>query len=233
MEFHPQKSNILTVTRAFSPIRHPYRLKGHQLELLDSAKYLGVDIQSSLSWKGHIDRVTKKANSMIGFLRRNLKIGSEEAKSNAYFSMVRSGTEYCCSVFNPHHKDQIRKIEMVQRRAARYITHRYRNTSSVSTMLEHLQWESLESRRSKIQLTLFYKIVNDLVDIPADSYLTPASGRTRSSHSRKFIQFATSSDTFKFSFFPRTVPSWNNLPASVAEAPSLASFKEGLSTLSF
>ena len=37
-------------------------------------------------------------------------------------------------------------------------------------MLDHLQWESLESRRCKIQLTLFYKMIQDLVDIQAAEY---------------------------------------------------------------
>ena len=32
---------------------------------------------------------------------------------------------------------------------------------------------------------------------------------------------------------PRTTPVWNSLPASVAEAPSLVSFKKRLSILSF
>ena len=91
---------------------------------------------------------------MLGFLRRNLRSCSEETKANAYFSMVRSKFKYCSAVWSPNHKDQIRKIEMVQRRAARYTTNHFRNTSSVSSMLDHLQWESLESRRSKIQLTI-------------------------------------------------------------------------------
>ena len=104
---------------------------------------------------------------------------------------------------------------MVQRRAARFTPNRYRNTSSVSSMLDHLQWESLEARRSKIQLTLFYKVVHDLVDIPASSYLTP---RTRSSHTKKFRQFSPSTDCFKFSFFPRTILLWNSLPAVTADA---------------
>ena len=141
--------------------------------------------------------------------------------------------EYCLSVWNPHHKDQVHKVEMVQSRAARFATNRYRNTSSVSSMLDHLQWESLESRRSKIPLTLLYKVVNDLVDIPSSAYLTPSTAKTRSSHTKKFRQFYPSTDCFKFSFFPRTVPLWNSLPAVTAEAPSLVSFKEGLSTLSF
>lgn len=42
---------------------------------------------------------------------------------------------------------------------SRMVHHRYRNTSSVSSILDHLQWESLEYRQAKIQLTLFYKVV--------------------------------------------------------------------------
>ena len=49
------------------PTRFNYQLKGQFLELQDSTKYLGVDLQSSLSWKNHIDRTSKKANSMLGF----------------------------------------------------------------------------------------------------------------------------------------------------------------------
>ena len=112
---------------------------------------------------------------------------------------------------------------MVQRRAARYVTNRYHNTSSVTSMLEHLEWESLESRRVKCQLTMLFKIINDLVDIPPDHYLTEASTRTRSHHSHKFRHVPASSDCFKNSFFPRTIVLWNSLPASLADAPSYLS----------
>ena len=234
MDFHPQKCSILSIARArSSTIEHPYTLKGHILEVQDVTKYLGVDLQRNLSWKPHIDRISKKANSMLGFLRRNLRSCSEDTKAKAYFSMVSSNLEYCSSVWNPHHKKQVEKLEMVQRRAARYTTSRFGYTSSVESMLQHLQWESLESRRTKIQLTLFYKVVNNLIDIPEANYLIPSTSRTRSAHKKKYRHFSPDSDSFKFSFFPRTVPVWNSLPATVAEAPSLVSFKEGLSTLLF
>ena len=81
------------------------------------------------------------------------------------------------------------------------------------------------SQEAKQQLTLLYKIVNDLIDIPAEEYLSPSTTRTRSAHRKKYRQFSPGTDTFKYSFFPRTVPIWNSLPASLAEAPSLVSLK--------
>ena len=44
IEFHPQKCSTLSVTRSRSPLRYPYQLKGHTLELQDTTKYLGVDL---------------------------------------------------------------------------------------------------------------------------------------------------------------------------------------------
>ena len=100
--------------------------------------------------------------------------------------MVRPQLEYCSSVWSPYTKEYIQKIEMVQHRAAMYVTIRYHNTSSVTSLLEHLEWETLESRRTKNQLIMFFKIVHGLVDIPADKYLTSAFTQTRSRHSLKY-----------------------------------------------
>ena len=162
---------------ARSPIRHPYKLKGHTLKTEDSTKYPGVDLQTTLSWKMHIDRISKKANSMLGFLRRNLRSCSQDTKANAYFSMVRTNLEYCSSVWNPHQKELIMKLEMIQRRAGRYTTNRYRNTSSVSETpaachpcLSTYSGSLLNPGASRYSSpdTLLYKVVSDLVDIPAD-----------------------------------------------------------------
>ena len=144
---------------------------------------------------------------MLGFLRRNLRVSNSDTKAAAYKSIVRSNLEYCASTWSPYTTSGKHKLEMVQRRAA----------SSVTEMLLELDWESLESRRVKIQLTLLYKIINDLVDIPASAYLTPTITKTRANHSKKYRQFPSKCDAFKYSFFPRTVLTWNALPANVAE----------------
>ena len=122
---------------------------------------------------------------------------------------------------------------MVQRRSARFVTNRYRNTSSVTNMLDYLGWESHEMRRSKLQLIVLYKIVHGLIDIPPTDYLTQTSSRARTAHKYKYQQYSTLTHCFKYSFFLRTIPLWNRLPAAAAEAPSLVSFKRELSNLSF
>jgi hypothetical protein len=170
---------------------------------------------------------------MLGFLKRNLRIINQETKSAAYFSLVRLNLEYCASIWNLHHKQSIQKLEMTQRKAARYTTNNYTTTSSVNEMLQQLKWETLESRRTQIQLTMFYKIVNNLMDIPADPYLTPSKTGPRTTHLKKMLQYHTRTDTLKFSFFSRTIPTWNILPATVAEAPDLVSFKRVLASLQF
>ncbi|KAH3882280.1 hypothetical protein DPMN_006214 [Dreissena polymorpha] len=62
---------------------------------------------------------------------------------------------------------------MVQRRAARFITNRFHNSSSVDSMLEELNLETLKSPRTKHQLTMLYRIVNKLVDSDTNKYLVP------------------------------------------------------------
>jgi hypothetical protein len=234
MDFHPQKCSVLRVTRATSNlIPSEYILKGIKLSIDKTTKYLGVDLDSELSWRHHYDRVTKKANNMLGFLRRNLRNTSQQTKTNAYIALVRSSVEYCCTVWSPHYGTHKYQLEMVQRRAARFITNRFHNTSSVDSMLEELNCETLETRRTKHQLTMLYRIVNKLVDIDANKYLTPRRKMPRHPHGSGFLPVTHTSDIFKYSFFPRSIPLWNDLPASVAEAPSLASFKSGLSSLTF
>ena len=39
----------------------PNDIHGHKVELLDSAKYLGVTIHKTINWNTHIENISKKA----------------------------------------------------------------------------------------------------------------------------------------------------------------------------
>ena len=125
-----------------------------------------------LNWNKHINQTAGKANQMLGFVKRNIKTRSHNIKTKAYKALVRPRLEYCASVWDPHTQRAIQKIEMVQRRAARYVLRRYHNTSSVSDMLEQLQWSTLAQRRCCLRLTMLYKINNSIVTIDPTPYLS-------------------------------------------------------------
>jgi hypothetical protein len=85
ISFHPEKCNILSITKKLkrNPLTNCYILHGHQLEQVQSAKYLGVSITSDMKWSEHIANVCKKANNNLSFLRRNLNISNSNLKEKA------------------------------------------------------------------------------------------------------------------------------------------------------
>ena len=165
MCFHPDKCNILSISQKQKPIQYTYKLHGHSLEKTDSTKYLGVTLQSNLKWDKHINNITSKANQTLNFLRRNLKVNSQKIKDHAYKALVRPKLEYSSCIWDPSHTNQIKQIEKVQRRAARFTCNRYHNTSSVTDMLEDLDWPTLQVRRLKTRLIMFYNIIHFQVAI--------------------------------------------------------------------
>ena len=196
------------------------------------AKYLGVTIKQDLKWETHINNISKKANSTLGFLRRNLKVTSCSIKEKAYKSLVRPQVEYASPVWDPYLKKNIDQIEMVQRRAARFVVNRYRNTSSVGNMLQHLQWRSLADRRKDARLTMMYKIHHGEVAI-SSSQLAPVIRQTRHSHHLSMQTISCRTSVRKESFFPRTIKDWNSLPTKIISSESVSAFKLAISAHSY
>jgi len=124
MAFHPDKCQVLTISRKKTTIKHDYTLNNHILQQLKSAKYLGLTINHNLNWGEHISNITNKVTRNLNFIRRNLNISSTTIKENAYLSLVHPGVEYSAAVWDPYEKTDIEPIEKIQRRGARLVNKR-------------------------------------------------------------------------------------------------------------
>ena len=178
MCFHPDKCNVLSITQKQKSIKFTYKLHGHSLEKTDSTKHLGITLQSNLKWDKHINNITSKANQTLGFLRRNLKVTSQKIKDHAYKALVRPKLEYSSCVWDPPTTNQINQLEKVQRRAGRFVCGRFHNTSSVTEMLEDLDWPLLQVRRLRRRLIMFYKLIHYQIAIYPSDLLIPVNTRT-------------------------------------------------------
>ena len=63
----------------------------------------------------------KKANKMLGLIKRNFHDKSKGIIIPLYKSLVRPHLEYCCQVWSPYFNEDSNLIEGVQRRAAKMI----------------------------------------------------------------------------------------------------------------
>ena len=173
MTFNPSKCEIMHITRSKSPIDNPYIIHNETLRAVPVATHLGIDISNYLSWNTHINKIVNKANSKLGFIKRNLKSIPQSIKTYAYWSLVRPHLEYCCPVWDPYTTRNINHLEEIQHRAARFVVHNYSWETSRSTLASALSWPTLEQRRAEARLTTMYKITNNLLDINPNQYLMP------------------------------------------------------------
>ena len=164
------------------------------------------------------------------FVTKNNNLGwNRHASPHTGTTLVRPLLEYSSSVWDPHTKTLVNKIEMVQRRAARFCHNDYKTIEKgcVSEMIRKLNLEPLNIRRTNKRLTIFHKASNGHLALPI-GHLQPVLRRTRHLNSKAYNTIHTSKDCYKYSFFPRTIKDWNSLPDKIATIKEPHKFKFAL-----
>ena len=99
-------------------------------------------------------------------------------------------------------------------------------------MLSDLVLDALDKRRQDQKLILMFKVAHGLVGVTCEElHLEEADTRTRASHCHKFRHHKPTTTESRHSFICTTIPEWNRLPASMAEADSIDTFKSQLARL--
>ncbi|KAK7480968.1 hypothetical protein BaRGS_00027783 [Batillaria attramentaria] len=250
MRFNASKCYIMSLAR--QPASHfMYSLNDTILQNVRSNPYLGILFSNDMKWSNHICNMTKKANSTLGFLRRNLRHCPTPCKKNAYLALVRPLLEYGAIIWDPYLKQDADKMERIQRNAVRFISRDYRSTTPgfVTGLLKKYKLHTLQERREQLRLTFFFKVVEGLVPaIPPDKFLIPQKPGRRirprtyqsTSHTNNPVEnyirnndrcFAVprcNTEQYKQSFFPRTIIAWNRLDDTVVHSDSVECFKSAL-----
>ena len=124
--------------------------------------------------------------------------------------------------------ENIKKVEAVQRRWARFVRGDFRYTSSVTAITESLSWETLQHRRQQANAIMMFRIVhviNAMVAIPAFPHLQLLGAATKG-HQYKIPY--SSINTYKDSFLGSSIRLWSQLPEKLTNAESLEAFKAGI-----
>ena len=124
-----------------------------------------------------------------------------------------------CFVY--HTTSQFKSLERVQYSAARFVKNYYRQNTNPADLITALGWPTLERRRIIKQATIFYKILNKIIEV------TPRPGLlTRSPTRGQYVASWCHINAMVFSFYPRAIRIWNIIPPKITNIKNPNHFKK-------
>jgi hypothetical protein len=189
------------------------------IKQVKSAKTLGITLDENLTWRNHVDAITKNISSGIGALKSVRGLIDQEIANKAYQGFIELYFSYCAPLWDGLGDTLSDRLQKLQNRAAHVITRSSYDISS-NLLLDQLKWNNLSVNRQKQKAILMYKTL---------SGQTPQYS-LRNSNGELFIP-KPNTNYLKRSFSYSGAFLWNNLPESFRLSPSLTTFKSSLESL--
>ena len=137
----------------------PIIVNGEMLEVVDSAKILGLTVSNNLKWNNHIDQIISKARKRLYFLSqlKRARVGTKELVL-FFTTCIRPILEYASPVFHNGLTNYLSQdLERIQKRAFRIIL----PWVSYEDALQSTGLRRLSHRRGGLSDKLFEEIVTD------------------------------------------------------------------------
>ena len=124
LQINPQKSAVIIVTpRLNAPI--PLINLSYNNSLIscyNSYKYLGITIDSKLSFKTHIEKITSKISRSVGILNKLRYVFPASSLVDLYFALVHSHFLFGLTTWGSTFPSHLDKLQKFQNKAVRIIT---------------------------------------------------------------------------------------------------------------
>jgi hypothetical protein len=183
-------------------------LDGSAIEQVDNYKYLGVWLDSSLSFQTHINQLQTKIKSRIGFLFRNKASLTFPAKLALVKMTILPIIDYGDIIYRIASNSLLSKLDVVYHTAIRFVTNAPYNTHHCN-LYSLIGWSSLQTRRKKHWYYFIYKCLlcktptylrslisraTPFMNLRSSRYITLIATKARTSFGRLSFQFSAVND---------------------------------------
>lgn len=223
MPFNCSKCEVLHVGRG-NP-RAEYALLGSPVRETSQVPDLGVLVTSDFKFSAHCLVAEKRAQKMLGYIKRVFKHRTSQVVLTLFNAMVRPLLEYGAQFWSPTLRQDIARLEKVQARATRLVPSM--RHWGYQRRLEALGLFTLEQRRLRGQLIETFKVLRGFDDVAVSNYFVLCQNQTRS-HGWKVVPPRFNTTIFRDFMTARVCNVWNRLPDVVVNATSVETFKRRL-----
>ena len=112
LRFPPGKCKVVRIS-APPPEEFSYTFCSSTLDWSTAEKDLGIMMDNQLKFSEELNRRVNKANSIMGVICRTFWFLDEETFTRLFVTLVRPHVDYASSVWSPHLKGEIDKVERV------------------------------------------------------------------------------------------------------------------------
>ena len=228
VKFNANKSESLLISRKTNRPLHPQLLMNNEpIKEVSYHKHLGIFLSSDGTWHDHINSITSKAWLRVNLMRKLKFLLDRRSLEIIYVSFIRPLLEYADVVWDNCTLYEVNALEKIQLEAARIVTGTTKLVS-LEMLYKETGWETLEVRRSKHTLCLFYKMSNNISPeylsslVPQPIENTTHYGLRDASNIRPPL---ARTQLYYKSFLPSTIRLWNDLSPETRDALTLTSFK--------
>jgi hypothetical protein len=132
------KSTAVLFVKAARRIQKPRAVQflGEPIQWVETARYLGVTLDTQLTWSAHVNQVGKKAAQRLGVLGPLLNRRSGLFVRNGvllYKQLIRPMMDYACPIWRSAARSHVQKLQVLQSKCLRIATNTpwYVNNSQI------------------------------------------------------------------------------------------------------
>ena len=210
LKCHPQKCKFMSIRR--KKIDHRYYM------MVDNKKIY-------LDFRPHMEEICKKANRIMGVIRRTYSYLTEKEFCLLYKALGRPHLESNNVIWPPRYKKDV-ELEQVQRRATKQVPGL--RDMEYSDILKHLKLPTLVFRRIRGDMIEIYKIINVYDPKVASQLIQLNKNKSTRGHSIKIRRDHANRDIRRNYLMQRAATMWSYLPEAVVTAKTTNTFKNRL-----
>ena len=230
LSLNVSKTNFILFGKKPVPAHFEITIDKLPIARVDCIKFLGVLVDSRLSWSAHIDYIATKIAKSLGAINRIKTILPRKLLITLYYSMVYPYLNYCCIVWGGACPTILSKLIILQKRAIRILSHapsRMTHSNPLFINLSLLKFDDIYLLRTA---EFMFNHFNNALPPSCSKYL-PVANPVRTHDTRQLLiyrpAFARSNVRLN-SISVRGPKIWNLLPLSITSSLPLSVFKRTL-----